>query len=526
MQLVKTKICLFSILIACIACNQPTQSNKELVHLTETYYDQLIPKPIEAKTDSNAFEITASTIIVVDSNSMELMQIGNYLAKQLNTATGFTIPVSVNSIAALPGNIYLTINTNLDQKNEEAYFLTINKDSVLLSASKPAGLFRGIQTIRQLLPPYIESATKQNGPWYLATGSIKDHPEYAYRGSMLDVCRHFFSVKDVKRYIDFLAYYKMNVFHMHLSDDQGWRIEIKSWPKLTSIGGSTQVNGGGGGFYTQEQYKEIVQYAAERYITVIPEIDMPGHTNAALASYPELNCNPNDRNPKLYTGTDVGFSTLCTSNEKVYAFVDSVIRELAAITPGQYMHIGGDESKSTAKNDYIQFMNRVQAIVQKYGKKVIGWDEIANANLQASTIAQYWADSANSLMAVQKGAKILMSPARKAYLDMQYDSTTKLGLHWAGYVEVDTGYMWDPATLVKGISRENIIGIEAPLWTETITNMNEMEYMVFPRLIGYAEIGWSLPSNRNWDEYKIRLAKHAARLKIMEIDFYKSPRMQ
>jgi hexosaminidase len=520
------KYCYLFLLCSLIACNQTTQSTKAPVHLTETYYDQLIPKPVEAKTDSNAFEINASTMIIVDSNSMELMQMGNYLSKQLSTATGFAIPVSPNVVAPLPGNIYLTIKPMQAQQNEEAYELIINQDSVLLSANKPAGLFRGIQTIRQLLPATIEGNKNQDGPWYLATGFIKDYPNYAHRGSMLDVCRHFFGVQDVKRYIDFLAYYKMNVFHWHLSDDQGWRIEIKSWPKLTSIGGSTQVNGGGGGFYTQEQYKEIVQYAAERYITVIPEIDMPGHTNAALASYPELNCNPNDPKPKLYTGTEVGFSTLCTSSEKVYAFVDSVIRELAVMTPGQYIHIGGDESKSTAKNDYIQFMNRVQGIVKKYGKQVIGWDEIALSDLQSNTIAQFWADTANSVTAVKKGAKIVMSPARKAYLDMQYDSTTKLGLHWAGYVEVDTGYMWDPATLIKGINKENIIGIEAPLWTETITKMDEMEYMVFPRLPGYAEIGWSLPANRNWDEYKVRLAKHAPRMQMMEIDFYKSPKIK
>ncbi|MDX2047867.1 MAG: family 20 glycosylhydrolase, partial [Chitinophagaceae bacterium] len=356
-------------------------------------------------------------------------------------------------------------------------------------------------------------------------GTIKDAPEYAMRGSMLDVARHFFSVDDVKRYIDLIAFYKMNVMHLHLSDDQGWRIEIKSWPKLTETGGSTQVGGGKGGFYTQEQYKDIVQYAAERYITIIPEIDMPGHTNAALVSYPELNCNEKDKNPKLYTGIEVGFSTLCTKNELVYKFVDDVFRELAALTPGPYLHIGGDESHATKKEDYIPFINRVQGIVKKHGKQVIGWDEIALSTLQPNSIAQYWADSANSVNAVKKGAKIMMSPAKKVYLDMQYDSTTKLGLHWAAYIEVDTAYMWEPTALVKGISRENIIGIEAPLWSETVTNIDEIEYMVFPRLPGYAEIAWSQAQGRSWDEYKIRLGKHGLRMTAMGIDFYKSKRV-
>jgi hexosaminidase len=339
---------------------------------------------------------------------------------------------------------------------------------------------------------------------------------------MLDVARHFFSVEDVKRYIDFLAYYKMNTLHLHLSDDQGWRIEIKKWPRLTEYGSSTQVGGGKGGFYTQEQYKELVQYAADRFITIIPEIDMPGHTNAALASYPELNCNEKDKEPKLYTGIEVGFSTLCTKNEKVYEFVNDVLTELAAITPGPYLHIGGDESHATKKEEYIPFINRVQAMVKKLGKQVIGWDEIALSTLQPQSIAQYWADSANSKNAVKQGAKIIMSPATRAYMDMQYDSTTRLGLHWAAYIEVDQAYNWNPATLVKGIERKDIVGLVAPLWTQTIENMNDIEYMVFPRLPGYAEIGWSPSSGRTWDEYKIRLGNHAAQMKAMDIDFYRS----
>uniref|UniRef100_UPI003567DB72 family 20 glycosylhydrolase n=1 Tax=Draconibacterium sp. TaxID=1965318 RepID=UPI003567DB72 len=327
-------------------------------------------------------------------------------------------------------------------------------------------------------------------------------------------------VEEVKQFIDFLAMYKMNVLHLHLSDDQGWRIEIKSWPKLTEIGGQTEVGGGEGGFYTQEQYKELVQYAADRQIMIVPEIDMPGHTNAALASYAELNCDGKAR--ELYTGTEVGFSTLCTDKEITYQFIDDVIRELAEITPGEYIHIGGDESHVTAHDDYVYFVNRVQEIVKKHGKKIIGWDEIANAKLIDDVTVQFWADVENTTMGVAKGAQVLMSPAARAYLDMQYDSTTHLGLHWAGYIEVDHGYDWDPATLVEGITKENILGIEAPLWSETVTNIDEVEYMVFPRLPGYAEIGWTAPGERSWDEYKTRLAKHGKRFEALGIDYYKS----
>jgi hexosaminidase len=314
---------------------------------------------------------------------------------------------------------------------------------------------------------------------------------------MLDVARHFFSVEDVKTLIDQISRYKLNVLHLHLADDQGWRIEIKSWPKLTEIGGSTEVGGGEGGYYTQEQYSDIVKYAAEHYITIVPEIDMPGHTNAALASYAELNCN--GKATELYTGTKVGFSTLCTSKEITYKFIDDVVREISAITPGPYFHIGGDESHATKEEDYIPFIERVQGIVASHGKQVLGWDDIAISTLKPNTVAQHWSNVKNANMAVSKGAKILMSPATKAYLDMQYDKNTKLGLHWAAYIEVDSAYIWDPAGFSAGIEKDDILGIEAALWTETITNMDEMEYMVFPRLPGYAEIGWTSPSLRNWD---------------------------
>ncbi len=416
--------------------------------------------------------------------------------------------------------IYLKLSTDNSVLGNEGYELNISGKLLTLSANTPEGIFRGIQTIRQLLPAAIEMPAKQEAVWEIATGVITDYPVYSYRGSMLDVSRHFFGVDDVKRYIDFLASYKMNALHLHLSDDQGWRIEIKSWPNLTIIGGSTEVGGGNGGFYTQDQYSDIVKYAQERYITIVPEIDMPGHTNAALASYAELNCD--GKATELYTGTRVGFSTLCTNKEVTYKFIDDVVRELAAITPGPYIHIGGDESHATKEKDYIPFIDKVQDIVLAHGKKVMGWDDISIADLKPNVVAQHWANVKNADRAVEKGAKILMSPAVKAYLDMKYDSTTKLGLHWAGYIEVDSAYIWDPATLVPGVGKDDVFGIEAALWTETITNMDELEYMVFPRLPGYAEIGWTPAASRHWIDYRDRLGKQADRFKAMGIDYYPS----
>jgi hexosaminidase len=291
------------------------------------------------------------------------------------------------------------------------------------------------------------------------------------------------------------------------------------------VGGSTEVGGGEGGFYTQEQYAELVTYAAERYVTLVPEIDMPGHTMAALASYPELYCPGKGKEPALYTGIEVGFSTLCVDKELTYQFVDDVVREIAAITPGPYFHLGGDESLSTPLKDYIPFINRVQQIVVKHGKQVMGWDEIAEATLVPDAVAHFWKFPENALGAVEQGAKLLMSPAARSYMDMQYDSTTQLGQHWAAYIEVDEAYDWDPVGYEEGIEREHILGFETPIWTETMENMEDIEYMMFPRFPGYAEIAWTAGEKRDWEEYKVRLGKQKARFEAMGIKYYASERV-
>ncbi|WP_423128639.1 beta-N-acetylhexosaminidase [Gaoshiqia sp. Z1-71] len=481
----------------------------------------LIPQPVSVVANGSAFELTPKTVISVPEGSAPITRVAELLADKLNPATGFGLQVQPVTKAPSAG-IYLSLEAD-EALGEEGYQLVITKKLLRLTANSPQGLFRGIQTIRQLLPASLESASVGQGPWVIAGGTIRDFPEYEYRGAMLDVARHFFGVDDVKHFIDLLATYKFNVLHLHLSDDQGWRIEIKSWPQLTAIGGSTEVGGGKGGFYTQEEYTDLVNYATERYITVIPEIDMPGHTNAALASYAELNCDGKAR--ELYTGTDVGFSTLCTDKEITYQFINDVIGELARITPGPYIHIGGDESHVTKVEDYIPFIERVQDIVYSHHKTMLGWDEITLASLDKRSVAQYWSSAENAANGVHQQVKLIMSPAKKAYLDMKYDSLTPIGLSWAGLIEVDTAYNWDPALLEEGITREHILGIEAPLWTETVTNRSELEYLVFPRLPGYAEIGWTPVGLRNWDDYKFRLARHGERFKAQGLNFYPSARV-
>jgi len=508
----KSKVFLFFTVISGVAFLYSC-TNQPPTDLTKTAF---IPKPVSVTATGKAFDLSDLTTIYFQEGKEDLKTTGQYFAEKIDQIADIEPEVRPTSKVPRKG-IYFSAGDNDSELGNEGYELTIGKRLITIKAKSNAGCFYAVQTLLQALP--VESKPGQS--LLIATGTIRDFSEYCYRGAMLDVARHFFSVDDVKQFIDYLATYKMNVLHLHLSDDQGWRIEIKSWPKLTEIGGSTEVGGGKGGFYTQEQYSDIVKYAKARQITIIPEIDMPGHTNAALASYAELNCN--GKATELYTGTDVGFSTLCTDKEITYKFIDDVVRELAAITPGPYIHIGGDESHVTPMEDYIPFVNRVQKIVASHGKKVIGWDEIANATLIKDAAVQYWANDKNTTKGVEQGAKVVMSPAAKAYLDMQYDSTTTLGLHWAGYVEVNTGYDWNPATLVPGITRENVLGVEAPLWTETIKNLKDIQYMVFPRLPGYAEIGWTAPKARNWDEYKQRLAVFGKRFKAENINFYRSP---
>lgn len=499
----------------------------------------LLPLPQEITDGSGTFELNASSGVKLVGSNEELTNIGEFLAEKLRPATGFDIPVSFDS-----GDIVLEL---IGDESSEAYEIQISEEGVRISSSGKAGLFYGVQTLLQLFPLEIHQSSAQQVSWIIPQGSIRDFPDYAYRGSMLDVARHFISVEDVKFYIDQMAQLKLNYLHLHLTDDQGWRIEIKSWPKLTEIGGSTEVGGGEGGFYTQDQYKDIVNYAAKRFITIVPEVDMPGHTNSALASYGELNPGVNLpdgnlqsvnnqpldyqmplKNPQaseLYTGIEVGWSTFAPKLELTYAFVDSVVRELSQLSPGPYFHIGGDESLVTEKEDYIYFIERVQDIVSKYGKTSIGWDEVATAKLLPGNVAQFWAKEENAKLAKDQGNQVLMSPAKKIYLDMQYDSTSRIGLHWAAYVDLDSAYLWEPTTYAKGISKEDILGIEAPLWTETVTNREDINYLAFPRLAASAEIAWTSQERRSWEGFSKRISTQGKRWEIQGTGFYKSPKV-
>lgn len=508
-------------IILTVGCEAP---QKEIVMPeTDLKSENLIPMPSSIIATNSGFRLDQYTRIETNSKNESLQQVASYLTDKIAEKTGLRLDTNAAEGQTGDAVIYLFQQEEKIWPNDEAYTLYIKKDSLILEAPTAKAAFRGVQTIRQLIPEISNDTLSENSIWPISTGTIEDHPNFEYRGSMLDVARHFFSVEDVKKYIDLLAYYKINVLHLHLSDDQGWRIEIKSWPKLTEIGGSTEVGGEAGGFFTQEDYKDIVAYAEECYMMIVPEIDMPGHTNAASVSYPFL--DGTGKTPQLYQGTRVGFSTFDTRKDTVYSFIDDVVREISAISPGPYFHIGGDESHATKKADYLYFVNRVEKIVQKHGKQMIGWDEVAQADLDSTSIAQFWDNERNAKMAIEKGMKVILSPAKKTYLDMQYDTLSKHGLHWAAYIPVDTAYVWTPETYVDQIPKDMILGVEAPLWSETISNIEELEYLAFPRVIGYSELSWSLEENRDWENFRVRLANQAPFLDMMNVKYYASPRI-
>lgn len=480
----------------------------------------LIPLPVLARTDpGESFTLSSRTRIWIGTDQAA-QPIAETLAAALRPATGLPLPVD-RSVDPPPDSFLLAIDQSEPQLGEEGYDLTVTRRAVILRARTPAGLFYGVQTIRQLLPQRIEATSVQPGSWEIPGGRIVDYPRFAYRGAMLDVARHFFTVAQVERYIDELARYKVNVLHLHLSDDQGWRIAIDGWPKLTSIGGKTAVGGGPGGYYTQAEYRAIVAYAQARFITIVPEIDTPGHVNAALVSYPALACPGTRLAP--YTGTGVGFSTLCVDQPVVFQFLNDVVAQLAALTPGPYLHLGGDEAASTKPADYLRYVEQAQKIVTAHGKTMMGWAEIAAAPLDRSTVAEYWNfrdRGATARKALDQGVRLVAAPADHAYVDQKYDPSTPLGVTWAGPTSVEKAYSWDPTDIAP---EDRLLGVEGPLWSETISSLSQVEFLAWPRMAGIAEIGWTPRAERSWSTYRLRLAAQAPRWEIEGVNFYRSP---
>lgn len=520
----KAFIVLISSLTLVFGCEQSTNSLESTPEKTEVSvvdYDNIIPLPVAAAPGSDYFVLANTKQILISASQPKLVAVANQLTKSISSLVQQSIEINVISEQKLldlnlsqadraVNQISLFVDNTL-AGGPEAYNIVIEKQLLSVVGGSDAGVFRGIQTLKQLFPLASEHKLAA-----LKTGVIKDYPRFEHRGFMLDVARHFYTVDEVKQVIDYLAAYKYNVFHFHLTDDQGWRIEIPSWPKLTEVGSNSAVGKESceNCFYSLDEYQEIVQYADQRFITLIPEIDVPGHVKAALAAYPEeLYCD-GDKPDWPYTGIKVRISSLCFSNPKIYDFFEDVVSEVAKRTTGQYIHVGGDETPKWVKHqDYADFMLKASDIIKKHGKTMMGWtnDLGSVAGLPTDVVGQDWSTKKhcceNTLNMAKNSNKIVMSPANKAYLDLKYDKDAPIGLHWAGYNSIENSYNWDPELMIEGLNAKNIIGVEAALWGETIKSMSDAQYMIFPRLLSLSEVAWSPQKQRSWSGFSKRLAQ-------------------
>jgi hexosaminidase len=514
----------------------------------------IIPVPVSYENQDEAFELNRQGVIDIMYGDKSL----HLYAKQLQdlfSGAGEEVTVQQGETRK-PGNRFVTLmlNPEADQVlGDEGYTLDVTRQSILISANQPAGIFNGIQTLRQLLPPDFKDESAGDGLAKIAGCSILDYPRFSWRGLMLDVSRHFFTVEEVKAFIDQMARYKYNVFHWHLTDDEGWRIEIKSLPKLTEVGAWRVERYGRfgegrpypepgekatyGGFYTHEQIREVVQYALERNITIVPEIDLPGHSMAALAAYPELSTrkeakfvNPGSRFAEWYgdgTFKMLIENTLNPADEKVYEFVDKVFTEVASLFPGEYIHMGGDEcyhgyweedkevqkfmKKHGLKDSHelqSYFVKRVEEIISNKGKTMIGWDEIMEGGLAEGAAVMSWRGMEQGIEAARLGHEVVMTPVSYCYLDYtQGDHSVENPIY--ADLSLEKTYSFEP--LPEGVDPDYILGGQGNLWTEVIPNLPFAFYMTYPRAFALSEVFWSPKEHRNWNDFMARTEAHIKR---------------
>lgn len=519
----------------------------------------LIPIPVEFKQNKGEFIFSKSSTI--SSNSKEGMEVANQLAAKLSIATGFATKVSNSK----KGSIQLNINTVPDNRlGSEGYTLVANTKGILITANRTAGLFYAMQTLLQLFPSEIESSAPVVNVWKIPAVEITDYPRFAWRGLMLDVSRNFFTKEEVMKYIDEMARWKFNTFHWHLTDDEGWRIEIKSLPKLTEIGawrverfghfGDRDFPKPGekatvGGFYTQDDIREVVKYASERNITIVPEIDVPGHSMAAIASYPELSCRK-DTTTRVSPGSKFSDwygngtfkmnveNALNPSDENVYVFLEKVFSEVSALFPGQYIHVGGDECyKGYWKEDtgckelmkqlgirHVEdlqgyFMGRVEKILKKYGKKLIGWDEILEGGIAPEATVMSWRGVSGGIEAAKMGHDVVMSPTTFAYLDYNQGERSIDPPIYAS-LRLKKCYSFEPVP--DGVDAKYILGGQGNLWTEQVPTLRYAQYMTYPRAWALAEVYWSPKENKNWENFVSRVENQFERSDIAKVNYSKA----
>jgi len=486
----------------------------------------LVPEPVSVKELPGKFVVGPGTSLAVDQAAPAFRDVARFLAARLRESTGFPLPLDTAATRPAPGQIYFASGSVAG--GEEAYALDVSNGGIRISAQAPAGAFYAMQTLLQLLPPEIEYGSLFQGlSWTIPCVQVKDAPRFPWRGMHLDVGRHFFGKKFVEEYIDLLSRYKFNVFHWHLTEDQGWRIEIKKYPRLTTVGSwRKETLGDGqphGGFYTQDEVREVVAYARERFITIVPEIEMPGHSTSALAAYPELSCTggPFDVQTKWRVFDDV----YCAGNDKTFEFLDDVLTEVMALFPGPYIHIGGDECPKTrwkacpkcqarikaeglANEHELQsyFIKRIERFVNAHGKRLIGWDEILEGGLAPNATVMSWRGIDGGIAAATAGHGVVMSPTSNCYFDY-YQGLT--GEPWAvgSYLPLEKVYAYEPVP--PGLTPEqarHILGAQGNVWTESIPGPPQAEYMAFPRACAMSEVVWTPAAKKDFRDFSARMA--------------------
>ncbi|HEY3244253.1 MAG TPA: beta-N-acetylhexosaminidase [Phycisphaerae bacterium] len=502
----------------------------------------VVPRPLRAEARSGEFALTDATIIWVPPAQGEhaAMSIGEYLAACVGASLGLKLRVS--EFEARPPASGIVLDTSAKIGSEEGYELSVTPSVVVLRAfkSKPRGWFWGVQTLRQLLPSEPVQRHAQASPWSIPCLYVADQPRYRWRGMLLDCGRHFMSKAVVKRYIDLLAYHKLNVLHWHLTEDQGWRIEIKKYPRLTEIGA---WRGEGdqryGGFYTQAEIREIVDYARSRYVTIVPEIEMPGHCRAALAAYPELSCTGGP----FKVGTEWGVyeDVYCAGNNRTFEFLEDVLAEVVELFPSEFVHIGGDECPKTRwqacgkcqarikaeglKDEHelqSYFIRRIEKFLTGKHRRLIGWDEILEGGLAPNATVQSWRGLDGAIAAASAGHDVISSPTTDCYFNFPHEPDPAAP-DWMGVISLEKAYSFEPTpSELSPEAARHILGAEGNVWTELITADN-LDRLAFPRLCALAEVTWSPKELRDWDDFSARMKTHYRRLDALGVKYHTAP---
>ena len=520
----------------------------------------IIPKPVSLEMHSGNFNLNSKTTIITSKSAQHVADMLNVYLKKLY---GFTLPMKNITPSKNVKNAIILGLLKPDERKKDEYNLSVKADKINIGGVSNEALFYGIQTLLQLLPP--EKPAKGNISFEIPQLAIKDYPRFEYRGMHLDVGRHFFDVKFVKEYIDLLAYQKYNTFHWHLTEDQGWRIEIKKYPRLTSVGayrngtiighhpGTGNDDTREGGFYTQKQIKDIIKYAEDRYITIIPEIELPGHASAAIAAYPELSCFPNqptaisDNTP--WSGSREGkqvqqtwgvFPDVFCPSEYTFTFLENVLDEVIALFPSKYIHIGGDECPKDywKRSDFCQklikdkdlkdehglqsyFIQRIEKYLNSKGRSIIGWDEILEGGLAANATVMSWRGEAGGIEAAKQHHNVIMTPNDYCYFDhsqTKNDDSLTIG----GFLPLDKVYNYEPIPKELDTSETHyILGAQGNVWTEYMANPQKVEYMIFPRISALSEVVWSPKESKNWDEFSSELPAMYKRYDFWGVSYFK-----